>query len=202
MEARTVHDLTVLLPGEDPDELDLAHQPPRTGETVARQCVTGSAWARASIHDAVVTNSWLINADLSAARFARITFDRCVLRGCSLVGTHLAESAFKNVIFENCRLDYATVDNARSAGPVAFIDCSFTETDLRQCSLRHSVFTGCRLDATSFGDCDLRDADLRENDLTQLSGAVSLRGAILAEEQLPALTEALVRDLELKIRKS
>jgi uncharacterized protein YjbI with pentapeptide repeats len=53
-----------------------------------------------------------------------------------------------------------------------------------------------RLELTS---CDLRGADLRQNDIRELVGLTSLGGARLSIDQLPALADLAVRDLGIEV---
>lgn len=200
MDTRTLRQLDVLLPGEEPGELDLAEELPRDGSTVTERLITGDVWSRAQLARVTVTRSWFIDADLSSAEFDSVTLDRCALKGCTLVGTHWAGATFKNVLLENCRLDYATFTELRTAAGVALIGCSMVETAFDRGRLNALALDGCRLTSTRFHACDLRGADLRGNDLSTLGEIMSLRGAIIADTQLPALTEALVKDLELTVR--
>ncbi|MQA27598.1 MAG: hypothetical protein GEU94_19535 [Micromonosporaceae bacterium] len=200
MKTRTIRDLTILLPGEDPADLEPLDAPPRDDEAIARRLITGQAWTRAHITSATLSGCWLINADLSAMVFESVTLDRCVLRGATLIGARLADVTLKNVIFENCRLDYATFHNTRTTGPTAFLGCSLTETTLEHCKLTQAAFDGCKLAGTTLDATDLRSADLRGNDLSTIAGITCLRGATVSEDQLPSITDALARDLELRIK--
>ncbi|GAB3858173.1 hypothetical protein GCM10027610_095620 [Dactylosporangium cerinum] len=60
--------------------------------------------------------------------------------------------------------------------------------------------SGCRLRQMSFESCDLRGADLRGNQLSEVSGVSSLRGVIIEPAQLPGLTDAVMRDLGVIVR--
>ncbi len=200
MDTRTLRQLDVLLPGEEPDELDLAEELPRDGSTVTEQLITGDVWSRAQLARVTLTRSWFIDADLSSSRFDSVTLDRCALKCCTLVGTQWTGAVFKNVVLENCRLDYATFTELRAAVGVALIGCSLVETVFDRCRLNALALDGCRLTSTRFEACDLRGADLRGNDLSTVGEIMSLRGAVVADAQLPALTAALVNDLELTVK--
>ncbi len=199
MQTRTLRDLTVLLPGDEPDDLDPIDYTPRQGASVAERVITADVWARAELTGVTVARSWLINADLGAGRFDAVTLNRCVFQGCSLIGANWDSVTLKNVIFENCRLDYATFSALKATGPVAMIGCALTETTFAG-KLTPSLFDHCKFSATDFGGCDLRGADLRGNDITGLTGVLPLRGACFSPSQLPELTELLINDLALKIQ--
>ncbi|RSM55055.1 hypothetical protein DMB66_36520 [Actinoplanes sp. ATCC 53533] len=200
MQIRAVRDVKVVLPGDKPDDLPRWERIPRAGEAVTEAVVTGGTWTRATLEDVSMTRSWLSGADLSAMTLTSARLDRCVLTGCSLVGAHLDAVTLKDVIFENCRLDYATLHHLKAAGPVAFIGCSLTETTLSSCTLPTVVFDGCKFAGLTIEQCDLRGADLRGNDLAGLACATALRGTIVSDSQLPALTQLLVNELSIKIK--
>ncbi|MFC7241264.1 pentapeptide repeat-containing protein [Catellatospora aurea] len=200
METRTLRQLSVMLPGAEPDELDLADELPRDGANLIEVLIRGEAWARAQLGGVAVSRSWFVDADLTSSQFDRVTLDRCLLKGCTLAGSQWTGVTFKNVVLENCRLDYATFTGLRATGPVALIGCSVVQTEFTRCKLNVLVFDECRLTSTRFEACDMRGADLRGNDLSTVGEIMSLRGAIVADVQLPALTEALVNDLSLIVR--
>jgi uncharacterized protein YjbI with pentapeptide repeats len=199
MQIRAVRDVKVLLPGEQPDDLPRWEKVPRAGEAVSEVIITGDTWARARLEDISVTRSWLTDADLSGMTLTSARLDRCVLTSCSLVGAHFDTVTVKDVIFENCRLDYATLHQIKATGPVAFVGCSLTETTLSACTLPTAAFDGCRFTGLAIERCDLRGADLRGNDLKGLAGATALRGAILGDSQLPALTQLLLDELSITV---
>jgi uncharacterized protein YjbI with pentapeptide repeats len=106
----------------------------------------------------------------------------------------------KNVLFEHCRLDSVTFDQVRATGPTAFVGCSLSETLFARCGLGAVTFDGCKLTSVTFESADLRVADLRGNDLSTLVGIGWLHGAVISSDQLPGLTEALIRDLDLIVK--
>ncbi|HCT77612.1 MAG TPA: hypothetical protein DGG94_19760 [Micromonosporaceae bacterium] len=201
VDTRKVRELAILLPGDEPDDLDPIDGIPKDKTTVAGRLISGEAWTRVKLTGCTITRCWLVNADLASIDFTEVTFDRCVFRGCSLIGAHLTESALKNVIFENCRLDYATFTTVRTTGPVAILGSSLTETVFDRCKLNALVVDSCKLNAPTFTACDMRGTDLRGNDLSKTIGVTtSLRGSILSEDQVIGFTEAVTRELELTIK--
>lgn len=202
VDTRTIRDLAILLPGEQPKDLEPVGAVPKEKAVIAARLVEGDSWTRARLIDCTITRCWVVNADLTSTEFiAGTVLDRCVLKGCTLIGAHLIQATLKNVIFENCRFDYATLNTVRAIGPVGFIGCSMTETVFERCKLSSSVFDGCKLNAPTFTECDMRGADMRGNDLSKTVGVTtSFRGAVIAEDQMPGFTEAVTRDLELNIK--
>jgi uncharacterized protein YjbI with pentapeptide repeats len=193
-----IRDTTVLLPADEAD-LDVIADLPRDGATVSDRLVSGDTWARGMLTKVTITGSRLTDADLTSLRTTDVKWERCVLRGCTLVGANIAGGTFQDVLFADCRLDQAALDHVRATGPVAFAGCAMTETTFIHCGLNGAVFDGCKLASTRFDSTDLRDADLRGNDLSTVAGLPSLRGAVIEEPQLPGLTHALIRELALTV---
>jgi uncharacterized protein YjbI with pentapeptide repeats len=140
--------------------------------------------------------------DLSAARLTGLKLERCHFIGCKLTWARLAESTLDNVLFEDCRLDGATFDDVATDGPTAFTGCVLVNSVIRDCRLGRATIAGCRLREVLFDGCDLRGADLRGNRLADISGIASLRGVIIEPAQLPDLTDAVMRDLDVVVRGS
>ena len=199
MQARTVRDTKIVLPGEDPDDLEDIDQLPGDGDSITEAVIRGDAWARVTLTGLTIRRSWLIGADLAASTITDATFDRCVFIGCTLVGATLDTITARDVIVENCRLDYATFQRFKATGPVAFLGCSFTEATITASTLLTAVFDGCKLAGLAVEGSDLRGADLRGNDLTGLTNATALRGSILSDTQLPAFTDLIVRELSINV---
>lgn len=199
MRTRTVRDTRIALPVDDPADLAPLARVPRSGERLTDHTITGDSWARATITDAVISHCWITDADLSSTTLTNVTLDRCVLNGCTLLGSHWNNVTLRDVVFERCRLDYSTLTAITTAGPTAFLHCSFTEASITQGRLAKAVFDQCRLAQFELDRCDLRGADLRGNDLSELACATGLRGVLLDQTQLPALAEALVRELDISV---
>jgi len=199
MQIRTVHEVKITLPGDEPDDLDVLDRLPREGEPITEQVVTGDLLARASLTSTTIARSWLTSADLGSATLSNVTLERCVLTGCTLIGARFDTVTFKNVIFENCRLDYTTFHQVKTAGPVGFVGCSLAEATFTASSLTAAAFDGCKLSGLTFDGCDLRGADLRGNDLTGLTGATALRGATIGQSQVAALAELLLDELSITV---
>lgn len=199
MDQRTIRRMTVLLPGLESGDLDSLDGLPGDGIRVTGRIISGTAWTRATVSCVTIARSYFTASDLSSARFEGVNWDRCLIRGSTLIGAHLSNGTLKNVIFENCLLDYATLDQMRVTGPVAFVGCSLIETTISRCQFTGVLFDGCNLRDTRLDGSNLRDADIRGNDLSGLIGIAALRHVTISHNQLPGLTETVVRDLSLNV---
>jgi len=218
MDTRTIGEQKILTPDLDPRDLDPVAEEP--DDDLVEALVDGVSWTGNRLGGVRVSQSHLIGVDLSdavwrnvtlygcrleridlsSARLTGTTIERCEFVGCRMTGLHLSDATLKNVVFDNCRLDYATLTKVRTAGPVGFTNCNLTNGILTGCDLTKAALTACRLTEVELTDCDLRGADLRGNELTAVIGLRNLRGAILAEDQLPALATIATRELEIEVR--
>ncbi|MFH9351273.1 pentapeptide repeat-containing protein [Kitasatospora sp. NPDC017646] len=134
--------------------------------------------------------------DLATARISDSKLSRVVFRNCKIMGANLNGLAMDNVLFENCKLDYASFEQVRATGPVAFSKCVLTETTFTGCDLTGAVLDACTLRLTEFGRGKYKDLDLRGNDLTSLRGVASLGKVVIDRAQQAELAEALIAELD------
>lgn len=213
-----VHDIEIELPAFDPGELEPVSAP--WGGNLNEAYVQTGRAIRTTLIDARLRRSHLENLDLNgvvwedvtisgcrlekvdftAARLTGLTLERVHFVNCKLTWANLAESRLSDVLFEGCRLDGASLDDVNTTGPTGFVGCVLVNTNLRDCALPYAAMQGCRLRQMSFESCDLRGADLRGNQLSEVSGMSSLRGVTIEPAQLPGLTDAVMRDLGVIVR--
>jgi len=218
MEPRTVGETRILLPDLDPRDLDQVTDQPDVD--LVEAMVDGVSWTGLQLSGGRVSGSHLVDVDLSDAgwrnlvvygcRFERVDFasarlhgvtlERCEFVGCRMTGLNLARSILKNVVFDDCRLDYATLTDTRTTGPVGLVGCNLTNAALARCELTRATLHECRLTEVELDGCDLHGTDLRGNELSGILGLLSLRGAVIAEDQLTALAVIAGRELELDVR--
>jgi uncharacterized protein YjbI with pentapeptide repeats len=217
MESRLIRTVTFTLPEVDPDDLTEVAEAPEDGRLVDA-VVSGGQWAGWEADDDIgrcrlvgteLTDAMLLattiygcsfeRVDLSGSKWRDVTLDRTVFKGCRLLGAHLTNVSTKDVIFEDCRLDYATLERFRTAGPTAFVDCTFAEATVTRTVLSQAILDGCRLTGTELIECDLRDADLRGSDLSAIVGLPSLAGAKVTPDQLGELIHQVVQHFRLQV---
>ncbi|MEU3572198.1 pentapeptide repeat-containing protein [Kitasatospora sp. NPDC036755] len=134
--------------------------------------------------------------DLATARIADSKLSRVTFRNCKIMGVGLTGVALDNVLFENCKLDYATFEQVRATGPVAFSKCVLTEASFTGCDLTGAVLDACALRLTEFGRGKYQGLDLRGNDLTSLRGVAHLTKVVIDRAQQSELAEALIAELD------
>lgn len=134
--------------------------------------------------------------DLAAARISDSKLTRTAFRNCKIMGANLTGLTLDNVFFENCRLDYASFEQVRAIGPVAFSKCVLSEASFTGCDLGGAVLDACTLRLTEFGRGKYQGLDLRGNDLTALRGVANLGKVIIDRAQQAELAEALTAELD------
>jgi uncharacterized protein YjbI with pentapeptide repeats len=216
METLTIRDTHVSLPAVDESELRTVSslesdgpleyfayrdQELRLMEVVGARLHDGEVERihaeRARIDDSLLSGVEFTNCDLNAFALTDVKFARVRFTNCRLLGATLSEVTLEDVVFERCRLDYATFNRVVAKGPVAFVGCSLTEAEFNGSDLGKAVFSENRLAQTQFGPGAYRGTDLRENDLSAISGVIHLRRALLDRHQMSDLTSALAGDLDL-----
>ncbi|WP_245985231.1 pentapeptide repeat-containing protein, partial [Streptomyces tateyamensis] len=130
--------------------------------------------------------------DLATARITDSKLSRVVFRNCKIMGAGLTGVALDNVLFENCKLHYASFEQVRATGPVAFSKCVLTEATFTGCDLTGVVLDACTLRLAEFGPGKYQDLDLRGNDLTSMRGVAHLAKVIIDRAQQAELAEALI----------
>lgn len=217
MKTRTIGEARLVVPDLDPRDLDVTTAPP-TGDLM-EVTVEGADWSRLRLDDHRIRASSLTDVklteaelrgvrltgcrlervDLSGARLSGAVIERCEFIDCRMTGIHLTEASLTNVVFERCRLDYAIIGAVRTTGPVAWSDCILNEATFAHCRLDLATLVKNSMRRLDLKDCDLTGTDLRQNDIKDLIGLNSLRGARLDITQLPSLAELAVRELGIEV---
>jgi uncharacterized protein YjbI with pentapeptide repeats len=172
-------------------ELDLAEA------QLLRGKICGFRAERATITATRMDSVEFTRCDLSSLRWTGGKLSRVRFDACRLLGARFEGMTVEHVVFAGCKLDYATLDQIKSTGPVLFAGCSLREAALTGCSLAGSLFDDCDLWLTDFGVGNYRGCDLRGNDLSALTGASHLKHVIIDQAQTMQLGAALAAELEM-----
>ena len=158
--------------------------------------VTGLLAQRTQFAEVRIDSVEFADSDLGAAQWTDSKLSRVVFRNCKLLGATLSGVALDNVLFEGCKLDYATFDQVRAVGPVAFSKCVLSEATFNGCDLGSAAFDDCALRLTEFGRGKYQGCDLRGNDLSAIRGVGALAGVVIDRAQQTQLAEALAAELD------
>ncbi|WP_067606839.1 pentapeptide repeat-containing protein [Nocardiopsis listeri] len=145
-----------------------------------------------------IVNVHFSSVDLTSHRLTGVTFSRCRFTASRLMGVSLSYVTMTDVLFEGCQFDYASWEQVKVTGDVAFVDCSFKETGIVQSDLRGAVFDDCAFGA-EIESTKMSGTDLRGSDLSGFSGLASLHKAKVTEFQIRQLSVAMIRDLDLTV---
>ncbi|WP_067473657.1 pentapeptide repeat-containing protein [Actinomadura hibisca] len=220
MDVRQIREAKVLLPSAELD-LTSADQPPARSDVIGivardadwsrlrlveRQLVdcrlTSVVLDGLHLEDTRVSNTTFTDCDLGSNRWNAVKIDRCVLSGSRLTGLQADGITLADVIIERCRLDYATLVGLNATGTVVFIDCTLRESSIEDSRLDGVVFADCPMPDTRFIRTRMRGADLRGSTINTITGITCLTGAITDHDQVPQLTQALLRELQLDVRRT
>jgi uncharacterized protein YjbI with pentapeptide repeats len=158
--------------------------------------VTGLRAQRTRFHDVRVDSVEFDSDDFGPMQWSDSKLSRAVFRNCKIMGAALSGLVLENVLFDNCKLDYATFNDIRAAGPLVFSKCALSEATFTNCDLSRTVLNDCTLRLTEFTRGKYQDCDLRGNDLSTLRGVAELRKVIIDRPQQTQLAEALVAELD------
>jgi uncharacterized protein YjbI with pentapeptide repeats len=98
-----------------------------------------------------------------------------------------------------CRIGYLNLAGSRIQD-LRCTDCVLDELDLRDASVRRASFEGCRVGALSVAGATLEHVDLTGAELGTVDHATGLRGVVLDESQLAALSPLLAEALGITVR--
>jgi uncharacterized protein YjbI with pentapeptide repeats len=136
--------------------------------------------------------------DLSGAVLDEAELRRVVLTGCRLSGTSFSGADLTDVRFVDCRADLSLFRMATASHLLAegssLRGADFYEMDGSGCA-----FLGCDLTEADLSGARLRGLRLHGSDVRGILGAHRLRGAEISADQVPALGEAVLADLGVRI---
>ena len=134
--------------------------------------------------------------ELGSLRWSGGKISRTRFSDCQLVGARFEDVTLDHVVFADCKMDYAMLSRIRAAGPVVFAGCSLREAEFADCYLTGSLFSRCDLTLGGFSSGQYAGCDLRDNDLSTVTGIHCLKQVVLDRAQLMQLAEALAAELK------
>lgn len=165
---------------------------------MSRSHVVGAVLTGATLERWRLTDVVLENCELSGVSLERASFERVELRACRLSGFVAPGLVARSLTASDCRLDGAVLSGA-----------TIERSALRDCDLRRADLSRARLTGTALLRCDLRGIDLDRarcaglllfgSRLDEVRSAESLRGAVIAPDQLAELAVSLVDGLGITV---
>jgi uncharacterized protein YjbI with pentapeptide repeats len=169
---------------DDPVELDNLVL---TGERVV-----GLELERASITGANIDGCDLSGVALSSYAVRRSKVMRTRLRDCILAGGIVQDGEIAECPTERLSLRFSTLQR------VTFTDCRLPGADFYGAVFDKVTFTRCDLSGAHFDNATVKELVLQSCTLLGITGALSLRGAMVDLDDLPGLAPSLAREAGLK----
>lgn len=203
-------------------EIEEAVKPVFTGASITKADFANSNFLMADFRDAVGIRPTFSNAIMTSAKFqgakltnanfwglqgSRIRFEGANLKGASFMSANLASPFFSGVDLTNSNFQFANVSNADFSNS-NLTGSDFTGAKLYKADFRGATFAAFKIydrsgksnfktkRAVSFYKADLREANLRGTDLSE----VDLRQAVLTGALIDDQTKLPFSDSEIEAK--
>jgi uncharacterized protein YjbI with pentapeptide repeats len=158
--------------------------------------LSGTTLERARFSDCAVAKT-----DLANLRTGRSSMLRVTLTGARLTGLQWVEGVLRDVLVSDSRADLS-VFRYTAFRRVVFQDCNLTRADFQNADLGGAQFVGCDLTGARFSYATMRGTRFRNCVLAGIGGITSFDGAVLAGQDLIALSYTLAEGLGIQIEDS
>jgi uncharacterized protein YjbI with pentapeptide repeats len=170
------------------------------------------------LDDGDATNQWLsgvrvLDLDLDRPQLADLRFDECdlsaiaasgfgmrrvAMRGTRLRGVALSKGQYDDGLLEDCVTEELSM---RFSGlrNVVFRNCDLTGADFYQATFDHVTFEGCRLRTARFHAATVKCLRITGCDLSGLTGATDLKGAVIDLDDLATLAPSLASEVGINL---
>jgi uncharacterized protein YjbI with pentapeptide repeats len=155
--------------------------------------LNGGTLVRASFADTLVENGNLANlrVEKSSMLRARLSMSR-------LTGLHWVDGVLRDVLVAQCRADLASF-RFTAFHQVAFEGCNLTRADFQNADLTGVRFTDCDLTGAQFSQAKMAGTRFSGCVLAGVGGVTSFAGAIVARQDLVALSHTLAAALGIQL---
>lgn len=163
---------------------------------------------RCEVHRTVFTTAQLpglalvdvlaTDCELSGAVLHEASLLRVELRNCRLAGVDLSGARLRDVRFVDCKLDGANFRFA-TAERMELDRGSVVDADFTEATFTSVTFDRCDLDQADFTRASMAGTRLSGSKLDGVRGVASMRGAIVAPEQVIPLALSLLGGVGIEI---
>jgi uncharacterized protein YjbI with pentapeptide repeats len=136
--------------------------------------------------------------DLSGITATGFGMRRVAMRGTRLRGVSLAKGQYDDGLLEGCTTDELSMRFSRLRN-VTFRDCDLTGADFYQATFEHVTFEACRLRTARFHAVTIKCLRITDCDLSGLTGALDLKGAQIAVDDLASLAPSLAGEAGIEL---
>lgn len=168
----------------EPVELD--------GLSLVGERVVGVELDRAQVTDATLDGCDLSGVVLSAYAVRRAKVLRTRIRDCILGGGIVQDTEITDCPTERLSLRFSTLQR------VTFTDCSLVGADFYGAVFDKVVIDRCDLSGAHFDGATVKDLTMTSCTLLGVTGALSLKGAVVDLDDLPGLAPSLAREAGLR----
>ncbi|MBE1491701.1 pentapeptide repeat-containing protein [Plantactinospora soyae] len=157
-------------------------------------------------------------ADLSGTRLDGATFSDCLFESTNLAnlrveksslirarlatvrmtGVHWINGAVRDTTISQCRLDLSSF-RFTDFHRVVFEDCNLARADFQNADLSGVRFTNCDLTGAQFSQAEMAGTRFANCVLAGIGGVTSMAGAVVAEQDLVALSYTLAGALGIQL---
>jgi uncharacterized protein YjbI with pentapeptide repeats len=155
--------------------------------------LTGATLERLLLRDVVAVDCELSGATLTGAVLERVRFERCRMSG--LVA---AELKAHDVTMIDCQLDEAWL-RAATFERCELTGCGLREADFYSARLHDVRLLDCRLDGSEWSSARAEKVALHGSTLDGIKGVDSVRGLVIARDQLVALAVPILTRLGITV---
>src|SRR5690606_20701218 len=126
------------------------------------------------------------------------SMQRARIDSSRMTGLHWIDGSLRDVTVAECRADLA-VFRFTDFRQVRFEDCNLTRADFANADLSGAQFVNCDLTGAQFSQATMTGARFRGCTLVGIGGVTSMEGAIIAGQDLVALSYTLAAALGIQI---
>jgi uncharacterized protein YjbI with pentapeptide repeats len=156
--------------------------------------VTGLQAAEADLRGTTIIETVFEHPDIPVVRASRTRWRDVRVDGGRLGSAEFYDAEWESVEFVGCKLSFVNLRGG-TLRDVRFTDCVIEELDLGAAAVLRLALPGTRIRSLDVSRATLQHVDLRGCEFAELTGAGSLRGAVIDADQLTLLAPLLASEL-------
>ncbi len=178
-------------------DLDLSGQA-ADGVEFAQCRFKGADLSGVQLDGAAFTDCLFDSTNLANLRAEKSSMIRTRLSTLRMTGMHWINGVLRDVTVSECRLDLSSFRFTNFTG-AAFDGCNLTRADFQNADLTGVRFTDCDLTGAQFSQATMNGTRFANCLLAGVGGVTSMAGAVIAHQDLAALSYTLAGALGIHI---
>ncbi|MEU5944728.1 pentapeptide repeat-containing protein [Micromonospora sp. NPDC047465] len=158
----------------------------------------GSDLSGTQLDGAAFTDCLFESTNLANLRAEKSSMIRARLSTLRMTGVHWINGALRDVTVSECRLDLSSF-RFTDFSSVVFEGCNLTRADFQNADLSGARFTNCDLTGAQFSQATMEGTRFANCVLVGIGGVTSMGGAVVAHQDLVALSYTLAGALGIRI---